>query len=292
MRKSAADAFKARGAFHAIEKLKQEPGWLENDGAKKGVVCFSAGNHAQAIALAARESQITAHIVMPETSSPVKIQSVREYGANLTLCGRFEREACAAETMAKTGARLIPPFDHPDVILGQGTAALELQEEVKELNAIVSPCSGGGLLAGTALSCEGTGIRVYGAEPEFEGADDGRRGFLSGERVTHVKSNTIADGLMGKLGVLPWEIIYERRLVDMMYAVTEENILDAMKLIFERLKLVVEPAAAVPLAVVLYNEEFRGMVEREAGEKGWDVGIILSGGNVGVGRISDLFARK
>ncbi|CAG7991598.1 unnamed protein product [Penicillium salamii] len=286
------DAFKARGAFHAIEKLKQEPGWLENDGAKKGVVCFSAGNHAQAIALAARESQITAHIVMPETSSPVKIQSVREYGANLTLCGRFEREACAAETMAKTGARLIPPFDHPDVILGQGTAALELQEEVKELNAIVSPCSGGGLLAGTALSCEGTGIRVYGAEPEFEGADDGRRGFLSGERVTHVKSNTIADGLMGKLGVLPWEIIYERRLVDMMYAVTEENILDAMKLIFERLKLVVEPAAAVPLAVVLYNEEFRGMVEREAGEKGWDVGIILSGGNVGVGRISDLFARK
>lgn len=97
---------------------------------------------------------------------------------------------------------------------------------------------------------------------------------------------------MGKLGVLPWEIIYERRLVDMMYAVTEENILDAMKLIFERLKLVVEPAAAVPLAVVLYNEEFRGMVEREAGEKGWDVGIILSGGNVGVGRISDLFARK
>ncbi|CAG7943365.1 unnamed protein product [Penicillium salamii] len=245
-------AFKARGAFHAIEKLKQEPSWLENGGAKKGVVC----NHAQAVALAARESQITAHIVMPETSSPVKIQSVREYSASLILCGRFEREACAAEIMAKTGAR------------------------------------GGGLLAGTALSCEGTGIRVYGAEPEFEGADDGRRGFLSGERVTHVESNTIADGLMGKLGVLPWEIIYERRLVDMMYAVTEENILDAMKLIFERLKLVVEPAAAVPLAVVLYNEEFRGMVEREAGEKGWDVGIILSGGNVGVGRISDLFARK
>ncbi|CAG8108086.1 unnamed protein product [Penicillium salamii] len=285
-------AFKARGAFHAIEKLKQEPGWLENDGAKKGVVCFSAGNHAQAVALAARESQITAHIVMPETSSPVKIQSVRGYGANLTLCGRFEREACAAEIMAKTGARLISPFDHPDVILGQGTAALELQDEVKELNAIVSPCSGGGLLAGTALSCEGTGIRVYGAEPEFEGADDGRRGFLSGERITHVDSNTIADGLIGKLGALPWEIIYERRLVDMMYAVTEENILDAMKLIFERLKLVVEPAAAVPLAVVLYNEEFRGMVEREAGETGWDVGIILSGGNVGVGRISDLFAQN
>ncbi|KAE8148146.1 tryptophan synthase beta subunit-like PLP-dependent enzyme [Aspergillus avenaceus] len=284
-------AFKARGAFHAMEKLKKEPNWLENGGASKGVVCFSAGNHAQAVALAARESQITAHIVMPETSSPVKLRSVEGYDASLTLCGRFEREACAAEIIERTGARLISPFDHSDIILGQGTAGLELQEQVENLDAIVAPCSGGGLLSGTALSCEGTGIRVYGAEPEFEGADDGRRGFLSGTRVTHVETNTIADGLVGKLGVCPWNIIYERRLVSMMYAVTEENILNAMKLIFERLKLVVEPAAAVPLAVVLYNEEFREMVETTAGKDGWDVGIILSGGNVGVERISDLFAR-
>lgn len=146
------------------------------------------------------------------------------------------------------------------------------------------------MLSGTALSCEGTGIRVYGAEPEFEGADDGRRGFLSGQRITHVASNTVADGLVGKLGAHPWEVIYERRLVNMMYAVSEEEILEVMKLIFERLKLVVEPAAAVPLAVALFNKEFREMVERTAGEAGWDVGIILSGGNVGTERIAKLFS--
>ncbi|KAF5865115.1 hypothetical protein ETB97_005356 [Aspergillus alliaceus] len=283
-------AFKVRGAFHAIERLKQEPGWLENGGLSRGVVSFSAGNHAQAVALAARESNMPAHIVMPETSSRVKIESVQGYGANLTISGRFDREAVAAQIVAKTGARLVPPYDHPDVILGQGSVGLELQSQVAKLDAIISPSSGGGLLSGTALSCEGTGIRVYGAEPEFEGADDGRRGFLSGKRITHVETSTIADGLVGKLGLYPWEIIYERRLVDMIYAVSEDEILDAMKLIFERLKLVVEPAAAVPLAVALYNEEFREMVEHTAGDAGWDVGIILSGGNIGTGRIAELFS--
>ena len=234
---------------------------------------------------------MTAHIVMPVTSSAVKIKSVASYGASLTLSGRFEREKVAAEIMEKTGARLIPPYDHPDVILGQGSVGLELQAQVPKLDAIVSPSSGGGLLSGIALSCEGTGIRVYGAEPEFEGADDGRRGFLSGERITHVASNTIADGLIGKLGEYPWGIIYERRLVDMLYAVTEEQILEAMRLIFERLKVVVEPAAAVPLAVVLYNEEFRKLVEEKAGEVGWDVGIVLSGGNVGMERVAELFSK-
>ncbi|BCS27116.1 threonine/serine dehydratase [Aspergillus puulaauensis] len=284
-------AFKVRGAFHAIERLKQEPGWIEGGGQSRGVVGFSAGNHAQAVALAARESKMPAHIVMPETSSPVKIKSVEGYGAKLTISGRFDREAVAARIVEETGARLLPPYDHPDVILGQGTVGLEMQGQIPKLDAIISPSSGGGLLSGTALSCEGTGIRVYGAEPEFEGADDGRRGFLSGKRITHVASNTIADGLVGKLGAYPWEVIYERRLVDMLYAVSEEEILDAMKLIFERLKLVVEPAAAVPLAVALYNEEFREMVERTAGEAGWDVGIILSGGNVGIERIAELFSR-
>ncbi|KAB8236594.1 threonine/serine dehydratase [Aspergillus alliaceus] len=283
-------AFKVRGAFHAIERLKQEPGWLENGGLSRGVVSFSAGNHAQAVALAARESNMPAHIVMPETSSRAKIESVQGYGANLTISGRFDREAVAAQVVAKTGARLVPPYDHPDVILGQSSVGLELQSQVAKLDAIISPSSGGGLLSGTALSCEGTGIRVYGAEPEFEGADDGRRGFLSGKRITHVETSTIADGLVGKLGLYPWEIIYERRLVDMIYAVSEDEILDAMKLIFERLKLVVEPAAAVPLAVALYNEEFREMVEHTAGDAGWDVGIILSGGNIGTGRIAELFS--
>ncbi|KAL4933955.1 tryptophan synthase beta subunit-like PLP-dependent enzyme [Aspergillus undulatus] len=245
-------AFKARGAFHAIERLKREPDWLENGGLVRGVVGFSAGNRAQAVALAARESNMPGYIVMPETSSAVKMKSVKGYGANLTLSGRFEREAVAAQIIGKTGARLIPTRRSP--------------------RCHSWPGSGSSLLSGTALSCEGTGTRVYGAEPEFEGADDGR-----------------GDGLIGKLGVHPWGIIYERRLLNMMYAVSEEEILEAMKLIFERLKLVVEPAAAVPLAVALYNEEFREAVEREAGEACWDVGIILSGGNVGAERTAELF---
>ncbi|VUC30995.1 unnamed protein product [Clonostachys rosea] len=275
-------AFKARGAFHAVERLKQEPDWLENGGLR---------NHAQAVALAAQQNSMPAHVVMPETSSAVKIKSVETYGAQLTLCPRFDRELVAAQVIERTGARLIPPYDHPDVILGQGTCGLELQHQTERLDAIISPSSGGGLLSGTALSCEGTGIRVYGAEPEFEGADDGRRGFLSGKRITHVESSTIADGLIGKLGQYPWDIIYERRLVDMMYAVSEEEILQAMKLIYERLKLVVEPAAAVSLAVALYNEEFRQMVEKTAGEAGWDIGIILSGGNIGTERMAELFSK-
>ncbi|CAG9976895.1 unnamed protein product [Clonostachys byssicola] len=269
-------AFKARGAFYAVEKLKQEPGWLENGGLQKGVVGFSSGNHAQALALAAKESGMPAYIVMPDIVRPNKVAATKGYGAEVTLCDRFEREAVAAKIVAEKGARLVPPFDHPDIILGQGTAGLEFQEQVKELDAILAPASGGGLLSGVALSCENTGIRVFGVEPEFEGADDIRRGFQTGERITFVKSDTIADGLLGVVGVHTWNLIYTRKLVAAMYAVTEDQILEATRLILERLKVVVEPASAVALAVVLYNEEFRAMVEREAGEAGWDVGIVLS----------------
>lgn len=247
------------------------------------------GNHGQALALAARDMGMTAHVVMPETSRPNKIVSTRGYGANVTVCGRTEREAVAAKIIDETGGRLVPPYDHPDVILGQGSVGLELQSQVKSLDAIISPCSGGGLLSGIALSCEGTGIHVFGAEPEFEGADDGRRGYLSGKRITKVQTNTIADGLIGVVGLHPWDIIYERRLVSGMYAVTEEEILEATRLILERLKLVVEPAAAVPLAVALFNEEFRSMVEQTAGDKGWDVGIVLSGGNISATELAKLF---
>ncbi|CAI7668979.1 unnamed protein product [Penicillium viridicatum] len=282
-------AFKARGAFHAIERLKQDPSFTESGGMEKGVVGFSAGNHAQALALAAKESGIPAYIVMPDITRPNKIAATKRYGANVIVCPRFERETTAANIVAEKGARLVPPFNHPDVILGQATAGLELQEQADNLNAIIAPCSGGGLLAGTALSCEGTSIRVFGAEPEFEGADDGRRGFLTGERVTSVNTNTIADGLIGVVGEIPWSVIYERMLVDGMFAVSEEQILEATRLILERLKMVVEPAAAVTLAVALYNEEFRQMVEKEAGEKGWDLGLILSGGNVSADGLAKLF---
>ncbi|KAF3003875.1 hypothetical protein E8E14_007454 [Neopestalotiopsis sp. 37M] len=272
-------AFKARGAFHAIERLKQEPGWLENGGKEKGVVGYSAGNHAQALALAAKESGIASYIVMPSTARPNKIEATRGYGANVVLSGPDfqDRETVAAKVMAETGARLVPPHDHPDVILGQATCGLEMQEQVPHLDAIIAPCSGGGLLAGTALSCEGTGVRVFGAEPEFEGADDGRRGYYSGTRITHVRTGTIADGLVGTISAHPWSIIYERKLVSGMFAVSEEEIKEATKLILERLKIWIEPSSAVPLAVVLYNEEFRYLVEQEAGEKGWDIGLIQIG---------------
>ncbi|KAE8342587.1 hypothetical protein BDV24DRAFT_173849 [Aspergillus arachidicola] len=282
-------AFKARGAFHAIERLKKDSSFIEGGGMQKGVVGFSAGNHAQALAFAAKESGIPAYIITPNITRPNKIAATKGYGANVIVCPRFDRETTAAKIVAEKGARLVPPFDHPDVILGQATAGLELQEQAEHLDAIIAPCSGGGLLAGTALSCEGTSIRVFGAEPEFEGADDCRRGFLTGERVMSVNTNTIADGLIGVVGKIPWSVIYERRLVDNMFAVSEEQILEATRLILERLKMVVEPAAAVTVAVALYNEDFRRMVENEAGEKGWDLGLILSGGNISAEGLAKLF---
>jgi threonine dehydratase len=247
------------------------------------------GNHAQALALAARENGMPAHVVMPSITIPSKVAATKGYGANVIFSTLTDRLAVAEKIVVETGARLIPPYDHPDIILGQGTMGLELQQQVKDLDAIIAPCSGGGMLSGIALSCEGTGIRVFGAEPSFQGADDAKRGMEKGERITHVESTSIADGLRSYLGVYPWGILYERKLVHSMYSVSEEEIKAAMKLILERMKLVVEPSAAVPLAVVLFNEDFRHMVEKEAQGGIWDLGIILSGGNVTVDGIAKLF---
>ncbi|KAM0287525.1 hypothetical protein ACHAQH_000479 [Verticillium albo-atrum] len=295
-------AFKARGAFHAIERLKLEPGWLEGGGPQRGVVTHSSGNHAQALALAARESSIPAHIVMPSVSRPNKVAATKGYGAIVYHSGStsVEREAVAAEVIAATGARLVPPYDHPDIMLGQGTMGLEFQDQArdmlpagkKNLDAIMTPCGGGGMLSGVALSCEGTGIQVFGSEPEFEGADDGRRGYEAGKRIESVKTLTIADGLRTPVGVHPWGVIYERRLVSGMLAVSEDEILQATKLVFERFKLVIEPSAAVPLATALFNEDFRTMVEREAGEAGWDLGLVFSGGNIAMDGLVELFTTK
>lgn len=145
------------------------------------------------------------------------------------------------------------------------------------------------MLSGVALSCEGTRIRVFGSEPSFQGADDAKRGYESGSRITSVKTLTIADGLRTPVGAIPWSVIYERRLVAGFYSVTEEQIKSAMKLAYERLKVVIEPSSAVPLAVALYDEGFRGLVEREGGEEGWDVGVVFSGGNVGLDALGALF---
>ncbi|KAI0012513.1 tryptophan synthase beta subunit-like PLP-dependent enzyme [Xylariaceae sp. FL0662B] len=322
-----AGAFKVRGAFHALGRLlRDEPGWAEGGrDRERGVVTHSSGNHAQALALAARTHGIPAHIVMPTISAAPKIAATRGYGASITFSGSTsaEREAATARVIEATGARLVPPYDHPDIVLGQGTLALELQEDVaaamaaadnknsssspsdddnddkkqqkrksKGLDAIIAPCGGGGMLAGVALSCEGTGIRVFGAEPSYQGADDAGRGFATGQRVEAVASLTIADGLRTPVGRVPWSVIYGRRLVAGFYAASERDIRRALRLVYERLKLVVEPSAVVPLAVVLYNEEFRAMVEREAGEEGWDLGIVLSGGNVSLDALGKLFSEE
>lgn len=275
------------------------------------------------MALAAAETGIKATIVMPTISIPQKIAATRGYGAKVIFSGSTstEREAVTAQVIADTGARLVPPYDHPDIMLGQGTMGLELQDQVRDmmaaggdnapgngfgfrapvtlkaskkekkgLDAIVAPVGGGGMISGIALSCEGTGIRVFGAEPSFEGGDDCKRGYESGKHIPKVSTLTIADGLRTPVGLYPWSVIYERRLVSGMYSVTEEEIKAAMRLVLERFKMVVEPSACVPLAVALYDEDFRAMVEKEGGEEGWDLGLIFSGGNVGADAIGRLFA--
>lgn len=230
-----------------------------------------------------------------------------------------------AKVQAETGAVLIPPYDHPDIMLGQGTMGLEFQEQVaqmienggmegstqvkcsfaspastdgqqslqkKGLDAIPAPCGGGGMLSGIALSAQGTGIKIYGAEPSHEGADDCVRGLAAGERITTVKTLTIADGLRTPVGVWPWKVISDKSFVEGVYSVTEEQILAAMKLVFTRLKLVVEPSAVVGLAVVLFHEGFRREMESAYGEEGCDIGVVFSGGNVGLEALGKLFEAK
>ncbi|KAK0728448.1 serine racemase [Lasiosphaeria miniovina] len=325
-------AFKARGAFHALERLKLDPAW---DPAR-GVVTHSSGNHAQALALAARSNGIPAHIVMPSISAPAKIAATAGYGANIIFSGStsVEREAVTARVVAETGARLVPPYDHPDIILGQGTAGLELLSQAtslipsphKTLNAIITPLGGGGLLSGVALACSTTSTHVFGAEPSYEGADDGRRGYYASpfpSRVEAVSSLTVADGLRTPVGRIPFSVITGPRpgaaavdteaaqaskeqvghggagqganpfgrMVAGIYNVSEDEIGAALRLVYERMKLVVEPSAVVGLAVALYNEDFRAMVEREAGADGWDLGLIFSGGNVNLDSLGRLFGK-
>jgi threonine dehydratase len=327
-------AFKVRGAFHAVIRLIEERGLDEVR--KKGVVTHSSGmsvrhqspssispcwkrnstatdtetgNHAQALALAAKTFAIPAHIVMPKISTPSKIAGTQAQGAIVHFSGSTsqEREAVVADVIAQTGATLIPPYDHPNIILGQGTMALELQKEVdalleqhedlgvhgashKGLDAVIAPCGGGGMLSGNAVALHGTDIQVFGAEPSYQGGDDARRGIEAGERITSVKTLTIADGLRTPLGDYTWSIISDKSYVSGLYAVTEQNIKDAMKLVLERMKCFVEPSAVVGLATVLYNEEFRKMVEKEAGKGGWNIGVVFSGGNTTIEAITRIFA--
>lgn len=266
-----------------------------------------AGNHAQALALAAKTHNVPAHIVMPTISTPSKIAGTQSWGANVIFSGSTsdEREAVVADVVKKTGATLVPPYDHPDIILGQGTQALELEEQAEhlisenphlgvpgksKLDAVIAPIGGGGMLSGICTALHGTGIKVFGAEPNFEGANDAEMGLKTGERITKVKTLTIADGLRTPVGEIPWSIITDKEKLVGVFSVTEEQIKAALRLAMERAKLFIEPSSAVPLAVILYNEDFRRLVEKEAGPEGWNIGVVLSGGNTTVEAIAKLFA--
>ena len=233
---------------------------------------------------------------MPTISTSSKIAGTRGLGANVHFSGstRPEREAKLAEVMtAHPGMVIVPPYDHPDIILGQGTMALELEKQVEEqygqkLDAVIAPLGGGGMLSGIATALQGTGIKVFGAEPKFQGANDGQIGLSQGKRIEHVKTLTIADGLRTPVGEIAWSVISDKEKVEGVFSVTESQIKAAMKLVIERMKLVVEPSGCVPLAVVLFDEDFRKLVEKESGQKGWNLGVIFSGGNTTVEDIAKL----
>ncbi len=262
-------AYKIRGATNAILQLPEKK-------RKKGVVTHSSGNFAQALALAAGNLGVEAHIVMPSNAPRVKMEGVKAYGGNIVLCEPTvaSRENEANRIARETGATLMHPSNDPDVILGQGTAALELLEDYPNLDFIVTPVGGGGLIAGSALAAHyfGKDCKVIGGEP-FE-VDDAYRSFHSGVIESNVTTNTIADGLKTVLGDNTFPII--RKYVHDIIRVTEQEIVDAMKLIWERMKIVVEPSSAVALAAVLREKErFRGK----------QTGIVISGGNVDLGNL-------
>ena len=262
-------AFKARGACNAVFSL-------DFDAAQRGVVTHSSGNHGAAVAYAAQRRGIASFVVMPENAPEVKQANVRRFGATVRLCAPTvaARAAACDDIAQRTGAVLIHPFDDPAVIAGQGTAALELLESVADLDAVVAPCGGGGLLSGTAIAATSlrSGIRVLGAEPA--NADDAARGFESG-RVEPLRSTTtIADGLRTTLSVRTLHAL--RAHVSQFGTCSEAGILRAMRMIFERMKQVVEPSSSVPLACLL---------ERTLDVPGQRVGILLTGGNVDVDRL-------
>lgn len=258
-------SFKIRGALNAVMNLDAET-------AERGVVTHSSGNHAAALALAAKMRGVPAHVVMPINSAPVKRAAAQHYGAQIYECAPTQnaREAEAARIQAETGATLLPPFDHPDIIAGQGTLGLELLEQAHGIDAVIVPVGGGGMISGiaTAISALSPEVRIIAAEPAD--ADDTYRSFVSGERQTQPPNQTVADGLRTSVGELTWPIIKER--VERVVRVSEEDILENTRTVWERCKLLIEPSAAVGVAAA-QSDEVSGLgLERAA--------VILCGGNV------------
>jgi threonine dehydratase len=257
-------AFKARGATNAVFALDDET-------ARRGVATHSSGNHGAAVARAAKLCGIPAHIVMPSNSTKVKVRAVEGYSAQVVFCEATEesREIKCAEVINKTGATLIHSFENEHVIAGQGTAAMELLEDIPDLDVIMCPVGGGGLLSGTAIAAKSMRpqIKVIAVEPE--NADDAAQSFRAGRRLVTEKKFTIADGLRTNIGEPNFVII--QQYVDDIVTVSEEAIVSAMRTIWETMKIVIEPSAAVPYAAI---------GERIIDVEGKRVGIILTGGNV------------
>jgi threonine dehydratase len=266
-----AGAFKFRGAANAVFKLPEAS-------ACRGVVTHSSGNHAQALALAASLRGIPAHIVMPRTAAVVKRQAVLGYGGKVVECEPTQqaRESTASALQAETGGTLIHPYDHPDIIAGQGTVALELIEQVRDLDAVIAPVGGGGLMAGICIALRelAPSIRIFAAEPLM--ADDAARSKASGRIIPQLSPRTIADGLLTGLGQFTWPLI--RDCVEVVITVAEDEIIQAMRLTWERAKLLIEPSAAVPVAAVL-GERFRSFHGLAR------VGVVLSGGNANLDKL-------
>ncbi len=267
-------AFKIRGGMNAVLSLPEEK-------RKKGIATHSSGNHAQAIAFAAREVRTKAFIVMPDNSPAVKVDAVRAYGAEIFFCepNQLARESLLQEVVDRTGAEFIHPYNNYAVITGQATCAKELIEEIPYLDFIITPVGGGGLLSGTLLSAHyySPSTIVYAGEPE--GAADALLSIRNNriEKAPYVK--TIADGLLTTLGDKTFSII--KRYVKDILTVSDEEIINAMRLVYERMKLVVEPSGVVPLAALLNHMEiFRGK----------KVGVIFSGGNVELRKLGEWFA--
>ena len=259
-----AGAFKSRGATNAVFLL-------DDSELSRGVATHSSGNHAAALALAAKRRRIKAHIVMPDNSNKIKVQAVKSYGGIITFCtpSLQSREDTLKKVLMNTGAIEIHPYNDLRIIAGQATATLEVLEDYPDINLIIAPVGGGGLLSGTALAAKyfGNKVKVIAAEPER--ASDAYQSFRSGVLVPSVKPDTIADGLRTSLGSLTFPIILEH--VNDIVTVSEQGIIEAMRLIWERMKIIVEPSSAVALAAIL---------EGKIIVQGLKTGIILSGGNV------------
>lgn len=262
-------AFKFRGACNAVFALTEAQ-------AGRGVATHSSGNHAQALALAARLRGIPAYIVMPANAPKVKQAAVAGYGGMITLCEPTlaAREATLAQVVAETGAEVVHPYNDGRVIAGQGTVALELLEDAPDLDVIIAPVGGGGLLSGVALATKALSPRVRVIAGEPAGADDAFRSLAAGQIVPSVAPQTVADGLLTSLGSLTFPIIREH--VEQVVTVSESAIIAAMHFVWERAKLVVEPSGATPVAVL-----WEGKIDL----RGLRVGVILSGGNVDLTRL-------